>query len=290
MRATATSILALMLMGPATGAEDRAPIAMEAKGPVIVDGTSRLDFTSRVTGRSYRLMVAKPIAPNGAQRLPVFYVLDGNFYFAAAANQARFASNVPRIGLSAAIIVGIGYPTDSLTEALSRHSEEFALPGGGRSLNHQKINSNVDAFIRIIIEEAMPMVESLAQIDTENQSIYGHSLGGLIVVRLLLQHPRTFSTYIAADPSTGGVNLPHMADALASSSWRQDPQSEVSRRIRVLVIGSGTGRTTITQYFASLGDRISAIDLVNDNHASMTLPALGRALQFALGAATATAK
>ena len=59
---------------------------------------------------------------------------------------------------------------------------------------------NAKRFKNFIIEELIPFVDSNFK-TSENRTIIGESLGGLLVLDIMYQHPESFRQYIAVDPS-----------------------------------------------------------------------------------------
>src|SRR3954463_14592048 len=58
----------------------------------------------------------------------------------------------------------------------------------------------VDPFLKIIETEIKPRIFAELPINTADQTIFGHSLVGLAVIRALFTEPTAFHTYIAASP------------------------------------------------------------------------------------------
>jgi predicted alpha/beta superfamily hydrolase len=59
----------------------------------------------------------------------------------------------------------------------------------------------LDAFLKVIETEIKPRVAQLVPVDTANAALFGHSIGGLAVLRALFTEPGAFRTFIAASPS-----------------------------------------------------------------------------------------
>ena len=49
--------------------------------PIVVPRAEQYDITSNINGLKYRIMVSTPQKPEPGKRYPVFYILDGNWYF-----------------------------------------------------------------------------------------------------------------------------------------------------------------------------------------------------------------
>jgi predicted alpha/beta superfamily hydrolase len=58
-----------------------------------------------------------------------------------------------------------------------------------------------EAFYRFLTEELRPRIDGMAPIDAGDRALYGHSLGGLFTLDVLLNHPEAFHTYAISSPS-----------------------------------------------------------------------------------------
>jgi predicted alpha/beta superfamily hydrolase len=179
--------LAAALQAPARAGE-------AADGPLVVPRASRHDFTSGVNGRQYRVLVSTPFKADPSRAHPVFYVLDGNWYFLAAAENVTEADRT----ITPAIVVGVGYPTEDNGEVGHRRLFELTPTAGP---DQKGASGGGDAFLRVLLEEVKPWVEAHYRVDTAHQTLYGKSLGGLMVLRTLFRHPEAFQTYVAASPA-----------------------------------------------------------------------------------------
>jgi uncharacterized protein len=79
-----------------------------ANSPVPIFGASQFDLASKISARTYRIFVYKPLTPAPPSGYPVLFLTDGNGMFPLAAAQTAL------MGLAGkgVIVVGIGYPTD----------------------------------------------------------------------------------------------------------------------------------------------------------------------------------
>lgn len=134
-----------------------APVTEPAKQPFAV----QFDLPSKITGRAYRIYVAKPSSAPPKGGWPVIYVLDADVTFATASSQTMLRDLV---GSRGAIVVGIGYPQARGTFKLREFdlTPSAPLPGtkdepgakpqdfGGASLFH-----------RFMIEELRPQIAAI---------------------------------------------------------------------------------------------------------------------------------
>ncbi|SDS12845.1 hypothetical protein SAMN05216198_1241 [Halopseudomonas litoralis] len=170
--------------------------------PAQLPQSEQTDQVSRFTRRSYRIFVSVPTAPPPASGYPVVYVLDGNAKFAPLALQARGAELGMGDGLGQpVIIVGIGYPIDGLYDFKARAEDYTPVLPDSQTERTAVRQSNAALFLRFIQEELKPLIASRFPVDPQQQSLFGHSYGGLFTLYTLFQMPDAFQNYIAASPS-----------------------------------------------------------------------------------------
>jgi predicted alpha/beta superfamily hydrolase len=210
----------VMAFGPA---DYVAPKSMKP-AEVAIPLTRRVDFVSEINGQHYSLLIALPRARPPAGGYPVLYVLDGVAYFGTAAETARMAGRpIAVVGISypfddpafVAQTLGQAKPTDGgptpqEVAAATQVTRNFDLtlpttpaymaalkvPGMGKA--HV---GGVDDLLRVIEREIKPKVGAILPIDSGDQALFGHSFGGLAVLRALMTEPQAFRTFIAASPS-----------------------------------------------------------------------------------------
>lgn len=171
--------------------------------PVQMPFSSQWDMTA-ASGRTYRIFVAWPAPPAKPppQGYPVVYVLDGNALFGTAVAAARTGAATGE--LRPALIVGIGYATDDeagiekqrvfdLSPPMAKDQVPVTLQGARMG--------GADAFYAFIVSKLRPRIAAMFDVDAGDQSLVGHSLGGLFVLKALLAHPDAFRSYVAASPS-----------------------------------------------------------------------------------------
>jgi hypothetical protein len=192
---------------------------------VVIPGSEQWDRRSSDGARSYRIFVAVPEVEPPASGFPVIYVLDANAIFGTVVEAMRIQSRRPeKTGVTHAVIVGIGYPTDA-PFSTQRHYD-FTMPRtealpftfpGMENLPH----GGASTFLEFIEQELKPEVEGKYRIDRDRQSIVGHSLGGLFVLQVLLTRPSVFQRYIAGSPSIHW-NKKFLYDELSLAAGRME--------------------------------------------------------------------
>jgi ferri-bacillibactin esterase len=264
--------------------------------PIVVPRAEQYDITSKVNGLKYRIMVSTPQKAEPGKRYPVFYILDGNWYFLPAVGIVPDMSEK----LLAPIFVGIGYPTEDGKEIDRRRTldltppgkqkDPFGIPAGGG-----------DDFIRVLLEEIKPVVETRYRVDQARQIIYGKSYGGLLVIHLLFVHPDAFQTYLISSPAIYWDNRSVLADEKNFS----EAIKTSNLRLKVLITSAANEQYRgpdpklraediyrLVDNASELANRLSTASLQNisvtyaifpdESHVSVSLAALGRALYFGL--------
>jgi uncharacterized protein len=266
---------------------------------VTIPHALQYDFVSRLNGRSYRLMISVPAKDNPKKSYPVLYLLDGNYHFAAAANGAVYTA--ANQATAPAIVVGIGYPTDDFIDIREKRVLDLT-PSVSPGDEHR--TGGGDTFLRVLLEEIKPFVASRYRIDDTREAIFGKSIGGLMVLRLLFRNPTTFDTYIAANPSIWWQNQEVLQDEETFSSR----VNKDNLRLRILMTsaaeeqyrGSDPTRLQEAKKFSmvdnasALATRLTRLNSANlefvyvvfpeEDHVSVSLATIGRTLKFALRA------
>lgn len=181
-----------------TFAASSAPLARD---PAVIHGSIQLDLPSRITGRTYRVFVFQPDAAPPPSGYPVVLTTDGNLTFPLAATMgAAFALR----GGKAALVVGVGYPTDDPMQLIALRAHDLtpatqasgADPGVG-----PEDAGGCEGFYRFLVEELRPMIAGAYSVDADDQTLYGHSWGGLFALHVLFNHPASFQLFAASSPS-----------------------------------------------------------------------------------------
>lgn len=189
-----------------------APLAAQQTPPPTAPGytmpnTHMWDMKSD-TGKAYRIFVSFPApevkAPNGG--FPVLYVLDGNASFASFAETRRL---VEYSGAGKAIVVGVGYPGEAAYsgERLADMSPTLPdpLPADWGHLGKLKSGER-DAFLDFLIKKLRPEIARRYTTNPNRQTLFGHSLGGILALYTLYTRPDAFHSIVAASPSMDWVN------------------------------------------------------------------------------------
>jgi predicted alpha/beta superfamily hydrolase len=135
-------------------------------------------------------------------------MLDADFGMGMGTDMARMLA----LGFEVqeAILVGIGYGSVSVEEWGQLRtidltpSADLGYEGTLREQNPaapEVLSGEASAFLRFLVEEVRPFVESRYRVSEEGRGIFGDSLGGLFCLFTLFHAPESFDRYIIGSPS-----------------------------------------------------------------------------------------
>lgn len=152
-------------------------------------------------GEIYRIFVSYPAAEMPPDGYPVLYVLDGNAIFATFAEARRIQE---RFDTGKSIVVGVGYPTDMAYDLrrLNDYTPPMSNPPPKEWRHLAKYESGGrDKFLDFLTGKLRTEIGKRYKIDPDRQSLFGHSLGGLLALHTLYTRPQAFHSIVAASPS-----------------------------------------------------------------------------------------
>lgn len=264
---------------------------------VAVSRETQFDFTSKINGQPYRLMISAPAKAKPGESCAVIYVLDGNWYFRAMSDTVTWGSgnDIPPV-----IVVGIGYPTEKYPEVRRRRLIDLTISPNSPGTPPGEYGG-ADVFIRVLEEEIKPFVQSRFPVDTSRQILFGKSHGGQLALRVMFRHPEYFSTYIAGSPAIWWNNRELLNDESAFSKRVQAG----GLHLKLLIASAGDeqyrgtdpallakDRGRLIDNASELAARLSALDpkslavtrviFPDEGHNSVSLATIARAVYFAL--------
>lgn len=293
----------LLLVRGAAAEAPQAPAAVPEfrdAGRVVASRESQFDFTSKINGLTYRVMISAPQDMQPGKSYPVIYVLDGNWYFRSMSDTVTWGSGK----YPPAIVVGVGYATELNADVSRLRKFDLSLSPASRGMPEGKYGGG-DDFIRVIEEEVKPFVAARLPVDPKRQILYGKSFGGLLALRVLFRHSETFSTYIVASPSiwwndqqilkdepafvsrvkSGGLNLRVLVTSASEEQYRgSDPALREKDLARM--IDSASELVDRLKALEPHGLSISWTLIPDESHNSVSLATIGRAVPFALPVAS----
>lgn len=301
------ALLALALQATPAAAPSGLPGAVPALLPAAV----QLDVASKISGRTYRIYVAKPLGPPPAGGWPVITVLDGDSAFTTAASQMILRSLT---GGRAGVIVGVAYPQMLRTMTLRQRDLTPTPPTDyldpGLSKNPADYGG-AEPFARFLTEELRPMIAAAYKTDPKDQALVGYSLGGLFALHVLFHHPEAYRTFVAGSPSIWWADKAVLKDETAfaakvragaaprvlitSDGWEQDERGfDMPPGAPRDAIMKGIASARMVDNARELSERLKALPggpsysvsyavFADEGHNSGIPAATSRAVTFALG-------
>jgi predicted alpha/beta superfamily hydrolase len=284
--------------------------------PVTLPGATRFDMTSKISGRTYRIFVYQPLSPPPEGGYPVVVTTDANLTFPLA---ATMASGFALRGGPAPMIVGVGYAADEPLTPMFMRNRDLTPPTPAEAIppipglpppDPQNYGGDED-FYRFLVEELRPAIAAAHPVNPDDQTLFGHSLGGLFVLGMLFRHPTAFKNFVASSPSIWWNGRAILAEEAAFSAQVQ--AGEIAPRVLVMIGAKEQDdptkppvpSMTLEQAVAmirdarmvdnacELGGRLTALkgadgyaarfhNLADEDHMSVTATAVTRALWFAM--------
>ena len=135
--------------------------------------------------RVIQVVLPEKYKPGSKDKYDVLYVLDGDWNTKTMTDVERFIEG--EAYMPPTIIIGV-LNVDRDRDLTPTHVSDNKTSGGA------------DKFLGFLKNELIPYVDKTYPSNGDN-TIFGHSFGGLFVMYALLNEPQVFKSYIAADPS-----------------------------------------------------------------------------------------
>ena len=170
---------------------------------------------SKFLGEKRKIWVHLPDGAN--QKYPVVYLLDGDGHFSSVVGMIQQLSTINgNMMCPKMIVVGINN-TDRMRDLTpSRVSSDPLMDS-----TMTKTTGGGENFTEFIEKELFPYIDSIYP-TAPYRILIGHSLGGLMVINTLINHPNLFNSYVAIDPSMwwdDGKLLKQTQKELAEKKW-----------------------------------------------------------------------
>nr|WP_312325084.1 alpha/beta hydrolase-fold protein [Acinetobacter oleivorans] len=169
---------------------------------VFQNNQAQFQIKSKNTGHDYLIQIYKPPVAPPQHGYPVLYILDGNATFPSAANIAQsIGAGSAKLGLDPLMIVAVGYPQQKTFDMQKRAYDYTPKPSAEFQAQGKYKYGGADKFINFLNDELKPEIAKQFSVNSQQQSLYGHSFGGLLVLYHFFQKPDAFQRYFAASPS-----------------------------------------------------------------------------------------
>jgi len=170
--------------------------AQPGNGSIVIGKSDTIH--SRILDEDRRILVHVPDGSKDfpSQRYPVVYLLDGDAHFPSVMGMIQQLTEVNGNTLFPDMIL-VGIPNTNRRRDLTPSRASTSPYGDSNSVRGSGGGENFTAFIE---KELIPHIDSLYP-SAPYRVLIGHSLGGLMVINTLVNHPRLFNAYLAIDPS-----------------------------------------------------------------------------------------
>ncbi|MBA6153131.1 alpha/beta hydrolase [Gelidibacter maritimus] len=171
------------------------------QGNLLVLGRSHKVYSNILNeNRTYYIYLPEGYGDNTEKKYAVVYLLDANINFHSYTGIQHMLSR-GRMGrgiVPEMIVVGI-VNTNRIRDFTPTRAKK--LPEKFRSNNKMlEDGGGLEKFLSFIKKELRPIINKSYNTNGNN-TLIGHSLGGLATVYTLMHHPKLFSHYLAIDPS-----------------------------------------------------------------------------------------
>lgn len=196
-------------------------------------------------------------------RYPVLYLMDGSANFKAVVGLMHHMSTSNGNSICPKMIIVAILNTDRMrdltpTKMVSKNSDVKSEPrtGGG------------EAFTKFIADELIPFIDKKYP-STNQRTLVGHSLGGLIVINTLVQHPELFEKYLAIDPSlwwNDQESLKQYEEAIRANNFQgKSLFIGIANTINMDTLAALTDTTQSTQHFRSINSFVNTLRKTNSH-------------------------
>jgi hypothetical protein len=185
------------------------PAATPVRSPLVRPDAEQWDITSKITGRTYRIFVAKPAGSDAPppEGYPVIYLNDGDLDFHTAAD-ALMLQTIGR-EVKPAYVVGVGYGKGWEWASRTRCADLTPFPPDPATLAGLEAApltkgaawGEAALFHRFLTEELRPQIEAAYPVNPDDTILWGHSFGGLFALYVLFNHPEAYRTFLVNSPS-----------------------------------------------------------------------------------------
>ncbi|WNS44627.1 alpha/beta hydrolase-fold protein [Paenibacillus sp. MMS20-IR301] len=243
-------------------------------------------------GLEYRILISQPSGEAPPEGYPVIYALDGHAVFHTLAESARLQTRKPH-GYDPVVIVGIGYPSGEPFDML-RRCYDFTMPAEEDKLPKRPDGTGwpesggADDFLTALEKEIMPFITGKFPVDSRRQALFGHSLGGLLVLHALFKRPGLFTHYAAGSPSVWWNDYALLTELEQFSA--AFPGAELERKLMITIgadeleqmVEDAAKLPGLLSPLAGQGLQVSYYEFAGESHVSVLPAALSRLLRFAL--------
>ncbi|MBB5645342.1 alpha/beta hydrolase-fold protein [Pedobacter cryoconitis] len=218
--------------------------------------------------RMIEVFLPQDYEPGSDRKYDVLYVLDGGNWNTGLIKETQHFLEATSLMPSTIIVSVLGI--DRNKDLSPTHLKGWETSGGA------------DKFLGFLKNELIPYIDKKYPSNGEN-TLWGHSLGGLFVTYALLNEPQAFKSYIAVDPSLWWDNcyIPKIASSklpslsgLGITLFMSSREGEEGKTMKIDTMN------TILEKYAPAGLTWKSIVYPNETHNSIRLKSTYDGLKF----------
>lgn len=246
---------------------------------------SHSQLTSKYTNKTYDIEIYIPETELPSEGLPIYYVLDGLYYFSFVRDVVRIQQlNRGKTGVNPAIVIGICHQKEEMREQrfidFTAPAKHVIMPE--RAKGKLPIGyGGAERFFKFIELELKPYIEQHYSVNRQAQYLFGHSLGGYFALWCLYTNPRAFKNYIAISPSVWWnseelLNMAHLLVENGASHGKHHVFIAAGEHEGFMVEDANRIRALLNEHHLSTELYIAP----DENHASVVPTVVSRAVRF----------
>ncbi|MCO1336854.1 alpha/beta hydrolase-fold protein [Microbulbifer sp. OS29] len=247
-------------------------------------------FYSDLLEREYVIDVMLPLSytPENNDHYPVIYMTDGFLHFPMTAPnllQEQVPDELGNAKMPPVILVGISHAFDN-QDFSQRVMDLTPVPG---VVKGTELGGGADRFLDFIEEELKPFINNSFKGNEEDETLVGHSLGGLLALHALFNHTNSFDRYVIGSPSIWWADKQILESELAYAERNSDLAKNVYLFIggeeKCNEVDSVCGVKDLSQLVKRLKSRnYNGLTLKqrifdNENHGSVVNPGYDRGIE-----------
>ena len=248
-------------------------------------------IASSSVDQKFRVLVGLPdeYDRSPSESGPVIYTLDADGAMGLMTDMARMLGLGGEI--PSATVVGIGYPVQSYMQTLPMRFRDMTPTSDDKAAKEllRQLGSNegeyvgtggAAGFLRFVVDELIPQIETRYNIESTRNVLWGGSLGGLFALYALVSGA-PFDGYIISSPALWWDDC--VINSLLDGSQAKPKTDRV-----MLSVGSLEGFSEpITQLAAAIEGKwptigMSTVEFADETHLSCQAPSVGRGLRWVL--------
>ncbi|MCH1627496.1 alpha/beta hydrolase [Ferdinandcohnia quinoae] len=238
---------------------------------------------SNYTNYKYTVDVYIPEGESPKEGFPVIYVLDGLSYFEFAKKTVEVQSkNAVKTKVNPAIVVGINHEKDTMRSRrfydYTAPAIQYAYPMRMKGKEPEAVGGAED-FHLFIENELKPIIHRDFSVNTNNETLFGHSLGGYYALWSLFKYTNSFANYIALSPSIwwNDHELVRYAEAFIMNEGTCNCLYIAVGELEGFMVNDGQ---QMFKYLSEHGLNVSFYEALEENHASVVPSVISRAFRY----------